>query len=53
LFAIAVARLLLSYFGIGLTLLDRPDRGRTRRFDTKTNRCVGWCRTIEGSVERK
>src|ERR1700704_1904865 len=33
LFAIAVARLLLGYFG--LKLLDPPDRGRTRCFDSK------------------
>src|ERR1044071_4976138 len=30
LFAIAVARLLLGFFGIGLKWLERPDRSRTR-----------------------
>src|ERR1051326_1284398 len=30
LFAIAVARLLLGFFGIGLNWLARPDRGRAR-----------------------
>src|SRR5690242_4933134 len=53
LFAIAVARLLLGYFGRGVEGPRSFGSGPDALFDTQTNFCLVWCRTTDRSIERK